>query len=179
MNYLDRLIKFNKSDKYKTEIEFLQQILDVKAGDKILDYGCGLCEVYKKLRGFDVIYYDVVNYVESSFVVDYLESDWKFTKVYFMHSVAHVNNLLDEVEKLKDNLADRAEIVIITPNRLWLELKGQIGYIPDPTVVNHFSAKELETFFVHLNFKTYFIGTFGEELEGQHERIFAKFIYSK
>lgn len=174
MDYVDRLRRFNQSEKYAVEMEFMFSLVNAKQGDSILDYGCGLGKMVELLRkqNSNAFGYDVVWYEDSEPPEWWIRNtEQVFDHVYFMHSLAHIPN----VDKVLKKIRGYAEsISIITPNLDWLELKGQYGYDPDPTVVQHFTSETLESLVTSCGFKPLLQGQFGARLNNQHERLFLK-----
>lgn len=171
--YKEKLRGFNATPKYKKEMNFLGKLLDIRVGDKLLDYGCGLgntmhyMAVKYSIRAFG---FDVNPYYEGDpfyfkdslfFVVD---------RVYFMHSLAHIAD--PPLKKLKDKfLTNDGKIVVITPNREWLDKQDKTNYTPDPTVVKHFSLAELQQLFIDAGFSIEISGEFGV-YPNNNERLF-------
>lgn len=174
MDYVDRLRRFNESEKYAIEMEFMFSLMNLKSSDTILDYGCGLGTMVNvlRVRDYTTFGYDVVWYEDSEPPEWWIRNTERvFDHVYFMHSLAHI----PDIEKVLKKMRGYAEsISIITPNLDWLELKGQYGYDPDPTVVNHFTSETLESLVTTAGFKPLLQGQFGTLLKGQHERLFMK-----
>lgn len=175
--YKQRLISFNNTPKYRSEVDFLCRLITPSPNEKILDYGCGLGRtVYhiNETSKANCFGYDVSNYREND--DQYLfrsEYFFKFQKVFFMHSIAHIPEIDQKLQVLKDLLHDEAKIYVITPNKLWLkELMWRGDYIPDPTVINHFSAQELEELFYKNGYQVVNSGLLGSVLNNQHERVF-------
>lgn len=176
MDYVDRLRRFNDSEKYSIEMEFMFSLVTNIPWHSILDYGCGLGKMVRELRarGFNAFGYDVLWYEDSEPPEWWIRNtEQVFDHVYFMHSLAHIPN----VDKVLKKIRGYAEsISIITPNLDWLELKGQYGYDPDPTVVQHFTSETLESLVTSCGFKPLLQGQFGTLLKTQHERLFMKAI---
>lgn len=177
LEYADKLKGFNSTHKYKGELLTLGSLLEPKAEDIILDYGCGIGTAIDFFRNYNynVWGYDRFNYVPHKYIQN--EFAFKFNKVYFMHSIAHIEDLETKLDKLKWLLEDGAEITVITPNLDWLKAKGASNYKPDTTVVNHFDIETLKYVFEKCNFKLILCGQFGEPLNGYNERIFIKVRY--
>lgn len=178
MNYTERLIRFNSSKKYLAEMEFILKLIEPKAGQRILDYGCGLgtfINFIKDNSKADVTGYDVeylgLGEIPGWFVK---EPSGLYDSIYFMHSLAHIKDAEDMFTRLKKYLKVDGKIIINTPNKNWdAEMKPlSNNYNPDTTVIRHYTPEELERFFTILGFKIYSIGQFGKLLNGHHERIF-------
>lgn len=179
MTYKQKLIQFNSTSKYLVEMDFMIKLLSPKKNEKILDYGCGTGFMVEELNSnteAEVFGYDIENYLLIQDKHRFRNSyHFKFDKVYFMHSIAHIENLIISLNYLKYNLlVDNGEIHIITPNKLWLDNIAKKDYIPDPTVVTHFTCEELMDILRNCGYKIIHYGQFGEILKGQHERIFIK-----
>lgn len=164
--YKEKLKGFNSTPKYKAEVDFLLKLMQPKSGEKILDYGCGLGNLVRKIRDehkVDCFGYDVNNYreIEDEFL---FRSSYffKFDKVYFNHSIAHVPNIDQKLEDLKALLNPEAKIYIITPNKDWVLYGRKANYTPDPTVVGHFSLYELRNLLFTTGFNTLTLGQFGD-----------------
>lgn len=179
MDYKEKLRRFNATAKYIGELQILNSLCDLKDYEKGLSYGCGLgtdmkfitrhtgCEVY----GFDVTEY---LYEGDPF---YFRTELYFTVhcAYFMHSFAHIQNPVSTLEKLREfGLKKGGRLVIITPNADWLLFQSKKDYTPDPTVVQHYSLEYLKKIVEDAGFKVTMSGDFGEETNGERERIFIK-----
>lgn len=178
MNYTERLIRFNSSEKYQNEMDFILKLIEPKAGQRILDYGCGLGTFVNYINSnsnADVLGYDV-EYLGLGEIPDWFvkELSGLYDTIYFMHSLAHIKNAEEVLTNVKKYLKAGANIIVNTPNKNWdIEMKplGQ-NYNSDTTVVQHFTPEELEIFFTKLEFKINIIGQFGKLLNGHNERIF-------
>ena len=142
--YKARLERWNQTPRYRYELA--QLIRRLKAGKRILDYGCGTgCAVeHFRNEGFDVYGYDRFRYVDGS--PDWYRTSFPFLfdQVYFMHSFAHIDQAEDVLYKLRPMMNDGGEIIIITPNRVYLDhIVHTPGYQPDTTVVHHYDIAEL------------------------------------
>jgi hypothetical protein len=93
--------------------------------------------------------------------------DW--CVVYFMHSIAHIENIDSILKGLNTN-----SVVVITPNKDWLNLQSKENYSPDKTVLNHYNQTELVELFESCGYSIESVGQFGEQTQGQNERIFLK-----
>jgi 2-polyprenyl-3-methyl-5-hydroxy-6-metoxy-1,4-benzoquinol methylase len=180
MNYRAKLIQFNSTEKYKKEMEFLSELMDLERSDKVLDFGCGIGTFRNYLTDTtraDVRGYDKICYLED-------EPEWfnksfyfEFDVVYFMHSIAHIENLKYELDNLKDFLRAGSEIYVLTPNLDWMRRLNNGSYRPDPTVVAHFNANSLVKVFTDSGYKVEFVGQIGQYYQGLQERIFLKAVY--
>jgi SAM-dependent methyltransferase len=175
LNYKEKLQQFNSTDKYKGELNMLRHLVDPKRGQKIIDYGCGLGTAMKHLHnnseaeiyGYDITkeYYDWDDFYFREMIY------FKVDTVYFMHSFAHIHYL--PLQKIKDQfLNDGGKIVVITPNRLWLDLQNKKDYKPDPTVFKHYTISELIKTVTDYGFKVESCGQFGQVTDNIHERLF-------
>ena len=106
----------------------------------------------------------------------YIRSEYhfKFDKIYFMHSIAHIPNINYALEKLKEFCHKNTELFVLTPNKKWLELQNPQGYKPDKTVVEHFCSDTLIKIFADNGYKIIMKGQFGKEFKGQHERLWIR-----
>lgn len=175
-DYQHVLIRFNSTDKYRDEMSFLSKLIDPVADDVILDYGCGIgtmvCHLQEsssaKVFGFDVIQYmkSRPNWFKERF--------WfEFNKVYFMHSLAHIPDVMNKLIELKENiLQPGGKIYVLTPNKRWLDVMRNENYKPDPTVVSHYDQVTLPGIFQEAGYRIDKIGQIGDEKEGQQERIY-------
>lgn len=174
--YKDKLRQFNSTAKYKTELDFLTRLINPLLGEKILDYGCGLGTAVRHLgthSGADCFGYDVVNYREKDDLFLFRNQYFfKFSKIFFLHSLAHIPEIEWKLQDLKELLAPEAKVYVITPNKLWIEHINTPEYKPDPTVINHFYPIELEELFKNAGFKIITAGQFGQCTGGVNERLF-------
>ena len=141
--YKARLERWNQTPRYRYELA--QLIRRLRVG-RILDYGCGTGYAVEHFRneGFDVYGYDRFRYVDGS--PDWYRTSFPFLfdQIYFMHSFAHLDNPEDILYLLRPMMNDGGEIVIITPNRVYLDhLAHDPAYQPDTTVVHHYDMMEL------------------------------------
>ena len=161
MNYSKKLTHFNQSDKYLNELGFLRQLI----GDtEALDYGCGngfAAELFG-CDGYDsVIHNPSFGYERNS--------DGLYETVYFMHSLAHIEETEFTLRAL--NLKPGGRVVVITPNLDWLK-QAPDDYTPDPTVVCHFNGETLEKLFTKSDYRIIRSGQFGERIGSVNERLF-------
>lgn len=174
MDYKKKLEDWNNTDKYRMECSYLIQRLNVVQNDVILDYGCGIGTMIKRLKGTCVALfgYDVNQYMDDDlYFLDKI--DFRFTKIYFMHSFAHIPNIKEVLIKLKDNLIGVGEIHIITPSKNYLDkLSFNPNYIPDPTVHKHYTINELISLFNSCGYSVSVRGGLGDTVGGERERIY-------
>lgn len=178
MNYTERLIRFNSSEKYLNEMEFVLKLIEPKDGQRILDYGCGLgtfVNYIKDTSNAEVLGYDI-EYLGLGEIPDWFTKELSdsYDSVYFMHSLAHITDAEEVLTKVKKYLKAGGKIIVNTPNKNWdIEMKPlSKNYNSDTTVVQHFTPEELEIFFTKLGFRINIIGQFGKLLNGHNERIF-------
>lgn len=176
--YKSRLKQFNETTKYQAERNFLIRLLNPQKEEKILDYGTGLGRMVHYLNfnyGTNCFGYDLHNLREvDDEMLFRTEFFFKFQKVFFMHSIAHIHDLERRLVYLRENLLmPKAKIVVITPNMDWLSIIDQMkDYVSDNTVITHFNSAELKQIFETAGYKVTVCGQFGEIKKGQHERIF-------
>jgi len=169
MSYKERLENFNKSKKYMREVDFLRGLIH-HSRSRLLDYGCGTGFTAKMmdLWGFQIDGYDVEYY--SGF--KYNDPDGVYDCIYFMHSLAHIEEPMEVLVGLKQHLKNDGRIVVITPNKDWIDaVSPPKDYKPDPTVVQHFCQYKLETLFFDAGFKVIQGGQFGKRKGGFNERL--------
>jgi 2-polyprenyl-3-methyl-5-hydroxy-6-metoxy-1,4-benzoquinol methylase len=177
LSYKQKLIQFNSTPKYLIEMDFMIKLISPKQNEKVLDYGCGTGFMVEHLNDntkAEVFGYDIEDYLLIKDKHRFRDSyHFKFDKVYFMHSIAHIENLELSLIYLKKNmLVNNGEIHIITPNKLWLDKASKKDYIPDTTVAEHFDCEGLLQLLKNLGYKIIHYGQFGKVLNDQHERIF-------
>ena len=169
--YAQKLYRFNFTEKYTSELEFMSGLLRPSLSEVIVDYGCGLgtaVHYFNKEHGCDVFGYDVNDYWEG----DRSRSIKKVTegcdKVFFMHSLAHIVDAENVISSLKE--LGVKEVHVITPNGIWLSIQGNKNYTADDTVIEHYTAHTLERLFDGC--KIIQQGQFGKRDAGMHERLF-------
>lgn len=182
--YREKLRGFNSTEKYKAELKVLASLLKVKFGETILDYGCGIGSAINYLNEITSGYflgYDVVNYNEgkNDFVMNAGRSQERWfckhipfgiNKAYFMHSFAHIPHIEDVLIDLRSKGAER--IVVVTPNLNWLEKMRNDKYVPDPTVIRHYTMESLCKTLEDAGYSVQ-VGEIGASCEGHKERIIA------
>lgn len=162
MSYKDKLEGFNSTEKYAEELRVLHRLIGSPDG-KVLDYGCGTGYAVEYLRdqGLNVHGYDAVQYTDF----EYHPAIGEWECVYFMHSFAHINGIKEVLQVL-----DTKRVVVITPNREWIELQEDCSYAPDLTVIHHYSKDEIRELFISCGFEV-IMAQFGKEINGQCERL--------
>ena len=168
MNYKDKLEGFNNSDKYQKELEFLRALIGYDH-DRVLDYGCGNGYAVNQfnLWGGNVFFGYDVNLHNSDF--GYSELLGKYDLTYFMHSFAHVK----DIDKVLGRLRTK-EVVVITPNKTWIDKNTNDNYKPDTTVIKHYHHYELVALFQDNGYEVILSGQFGSATSGTNERLFLK-----
>lgn len=174
MDYKQKLIEWNSTEKYKSELHFLNSILnlDYYSDDElyVLDIGCGIGTAMDFIRCDG---YDVNNYYIGIHNLRYYNilPNKKYYNIYFMHSFSHFPNPKDVLRILRGKYPD-ATLTVITPNAEWLDK----DYVGDETVVKHYTQSELKEMFEECGYKITLLGQFGEYKEGKNERIFLQAI---
>jgi 2-polyprenyl-3-methyl-5-hydroxy-6-metoxy-1,4-benzoquinol methylase len=180
MDYSKRLADWNASERYRTELAFLDGLIDVQVGHAVLDYGCGigtamkfLSEKYPKSRVYG---YDVERY-RGAVMPNFLIRDsyyFKFDRVFLMHSLAHIPNPIKALIQIREKyLFDTGTITVITPNADWLQLKNNGQPIKtDNTVIEHFTSSTLIYLFNVAGFEILDVGQFGDKISNQSERLY-------
>lgn len=173
MDYKQKLIDWNNTDKYKKEIAFLEQLIQPRIYTNILDFGCGIGTAMDKFScyGYDIHYF--YSGRNESYYYNHLP-DIDFCDIYFMHSIAHIPNITETLNILKNKYGGRVQgksrlrTTVITPNAEWLDK----DYNNDNTVIKHYTQSELCKVFIDCGFTIQLVGQFGEYKEGRNERIF-------
>ena len=172
MDYKKALENFNGTDEYQMQMEFLCSKLKPEPNDIIMDYGAGLGNTIKYIQdkykvkqiwGFDVQHFcnDAPEWFRDS-----VPAGW-ITKLYFMHSIAHIK---DKSFLGRLDLAPKAKCVVITPNMDFVRMMNP-NYV-DPTVHKHYTPNELSEEFELWGWKTTEKGSFGREIKGIKERAY-------
>lgn|SRR5574343_804778 len=177
MDYKQKLIDWNNTDKYKVELSFLERLIQPRIYTSILDYGCGIGTAMDK---FCCSGYDVNDFYIGKNTNDYYNHlpDIDFCDIYFMHSIAHINNIEETLIILKNKYGDRwkgksrLRVTVITPNAEWLDE----GYNNDSSVIKHYSQPELCKLFIDSGYTVQLVGQFGEYKNKTNERIFLQVI---
>lgn len=166
MDYRKKLEEFNETDKYKSELRFLKGLIG-GCHNYVLDYGCGTGTAANYLQlnsNNNISGYDKTEHNKSFW---YAKPTTPFDVVYFMHSIAHVENIEDVLKSLITK-----RVVIITPNAEWIALNQEDDYIPDPTVKRHFSQITLHYLMTNSGYTVKNFGQFGKFTNGINERLF-------
>ena len=173
IEYKEKLRSFNSTIKYQQEMNFMAGLLDMRSGEKVLDYGCGLGTL---MRFLAVKYrcksygYDVNDYYEGEPFYFKKSLFFQVNAVCFMHSLAHIAE--PPMEKIKNCfLETRGRVAVITPNREWLDKQDKANYTADPTVIHHYTQTELIELFSDYGFTVNISGKFGYG-ESKEERLF-------
>jgi 2-polyprenyl-3-methyl-5-hydroxy-6-metoxy-1,4-benzoquinol methylase len=179
IEYIAKLKQFNSKEKYFIELDFITGLIKPHFGKKVVDYGCGVGTMVKWLKNTTtakVYGYDVVNYVnvdakdKPKWFIDDASDIPECDTVYFFHSFAHIPNIANVLFELREKV--QTKVVVITPNRQWLDLQVNENYIPDPTVVRHYTHDELIEIFEDTGYKIHLSGGFGFKTNNQYERLF-------
>lgn len=158
-SYHQKLIRFNATDKYRVEMEFVKEMIDAKPGQTILDYGSGLGHMLCYLQeeaGANVFGFDVQEWWKEDERPNWFKDNlwFKIDTIYFMHSFAHIPDIENVLINFRDNILNHGgKIIVFTPNKLWLDAINNPNYTPDPTVVKHYSPDELREVFESVGFK--------------------------
>lgn len=175
MDYKQKLIDFNSTEKYQRELQFLAGLIGNETAD-VLDFGCGIGTAVKYLSQHiegKVYGYDIKHYSDEKHNW-YLEQTprAKYGHIYFMHSLAHIENVEQTLIKLKENLLPGGKITVITPNKSWLEEIGDTK--SDQTVIDHFTPESIYSLFYRAGYEIILEGQFGdlESMYGHNERLF-------
>lgn len=145
-DYKQKLIEWNTRQHYQAELDFLIMMVDPQPDELILDYGAGIGTAWwamKDVFGADAYGFDITRDLWIQDPKRLLTSlSFYFKKVYFMHSFAHIQDPELALRILADkHLKNEGEVIIVTPNKDWLQEKGIQS--TDPTVVAHYNIKEL------------------------------------
>lgn len=172
MTYKERLIKFNSTDKYLSEVSFVSNFL--KKEEKVLDYGCGIGTAVRRFQIVTnslVFGYDVQNYLEEP-TAWFMESPPRdvYHHITFIHSLAHIENPFELLVKLRANLTVTGKISVITPNLDWINYVGDTK--SDDTVIEHYTPKTLSNLFIGSGYTIKTLAQIGEYRGGFNERIF-------
>lgn len=175
--YIAKLKRFNSTDKYFTELEFLFGLIQPYPHQTIIDYGCGIGTAVKYFRNITentfFIGFDVVNYTlqQNKYTHHYFTEKMRDCDIlYFMHSFAHIPNISRVLFDLREKV--ERKVIVITPNAQWLKLQVNENYVPDPTVVQHYTHDELVEVFEDAGYRVTISGGFGIKCNNQHERLF-------
>lgn len=174
VKYKQKLIDWNSTPKYKKEIEFLYNLINPDHMDSVLDYGCGMgatMNYFRERNKYIGVYgYDVTPF--DPFMKGFLHdiNCVTYHHVYFNHSIAHIEDVRKALRRISHQVSK--SLTIITPNREYLEANPIEGYVPDPTVIKHYTLPELIELVSSCGFIIKDVGHFGEYPKGMNERIF-------
>lgn len=173
-SYQEKLRQFNSTPKYLGEMEFMRNKMNIQKKEKVLDVGCGtgyMCEYLRKQTSGDLYGYDKdfkLLDVKDSFYYRG-EFHFKFDKMYFMHSFAHIPTITQLLNYWREHVKD---IYILTPNKSWLECQTNETYKPDKTVYKHYTIADLEVLLELTDFNLIQSEGYGPECRDFKERIF-------
>jgi ubiquinone/menaquinone biosynthesis C-methylase UbiE len=175
--YKARLKRFNETDKYRHELLELFYMIDPDKKDKILDYGCGTGHAVKHFRmeGYEVYGYDYFRYVDGNPSWYIQKAKFKFDHIYFMHSFAHIPNIEQVLINMRQILKYGGTITVLTPNKNYLDMMDNDGYVPDPTVVRHYTYPQINKLFTAAGYKYADLDTCGDSYKGVSERLICKY----
>jgi 2-polyprenyl-3-methyl-5-hydroxy-6-metoxy-1,4-benzoquinol methylase len=171
MTYKERLDAFNASEKYKSEVAFLSHWFDT--GDYVLDYGCGTGFTLELIQEYMPLEIDGYDKHQHNPDFQYNDISGPYSCIYLMHSLAHLESPLETLKMLQTHLHKYGQIIIITPNKDWIDkLPESDDYKPDETVVQHFCQYKLEQLIKDAGMKIEHQGQFGARLGEVNERLF-------
>lgn len=146
--YKEKLIQFNSTDKYRHEMAYMAKIMNIRPFEKVLDFGAGLgtmSDYLRELTNAKIYAYDIHEdyYIGQN---GYFKTEMYFHLdiIYFMHSIAHVDNPLETIIELRDKfLKTQGEMYFCTPNQDWIDKNKKHDYKPDPTAIKHFTRETM------------------------------------
>lgn len=169
------------SDKaFEEEFDLIMKLLPPKAGDKVLDLGCGKGRgglfILSKEKNCDVSFSDVSevagNYLEGQkFTKCSMEStpfkDSEFNKIYSLSTVSHIKNVDKAVKEMYRICGGKA---LITTNNKWpvhlFRLLSFLKIIPkfhyDKTAIKLYSKSSLKNLFQRNGFVVEDIMRYGD-----------------
>jgi 2-polyprenyl-3-methyl-5-hydroxy-6-metoxy-1,4-benzoquinol methylase len=170
LKYKQKLIDFNNTKKYQSEMHFMRKMIAPNFGMHILDYGCGTGAMANFIENRMMCH--LYRYDKTKWNDEVLESVpiRQYTRIYMMHSIAHIENIEQVLLDLRPMLTGTFHV--LTPNEDWLHLQEDEGYVPDPTVINHFNQQELIDLFTRTGYVVRHVGQFGELKGTVNERIY-------
>lgn len=178
--YYERLKFWNSTSKYKNEVEFLKLLLALEANDQVLDFGCGTGYCLEMLKetsparfwGYDVnLFFN--DAIPGWFLKDYRQK--KYSKIFMMHSIAHIPDIVSTLENVVNCLEDGGKLVVITPNKDFDDYYRQnvnTGHKRDMTVVGHYTQSSLADIATQVGLNVRNLGQFGDMVNKYNERIF-------
>jgi len=180
LDYKEKLDKFNSTEKYNLEMNFFIAMMHIKRDQSVLDYGCGtgwmqsqvIRQTGANMVGYDINMADYIN--DIMFPKNYCNHlpDQVFDHVYMMHSLAHIAEVGQALRDIKKYMHAKSKIHVMTPNALWLDNMQESEYTPDDTVIEHYSPNGLRSLFESYGFTLIYQGGYGQDTNGQFERLF-------
>lgn len=166
MDYKDKLKQFNSTEKYLSELRFLKRLIG-NDSQLVMDYGCGINTAIKFLNARTSSVF--LGYDKTKFLPDfeYCSPLAKVNAVYFLHSIAHIEDIDNVLKTL-----NTGRIIVITPNKSWIEDNKNDFYKPDKTVIQHFTQEELIDLAEACGYIVEESGQFGKCTNNKNERIF-------
>jgi hypothetical protein len=166
MSYAEKLQQFNSTAKYMSELVFLQRLIGNEQ-KVIMDFGCGINTALKFLNtrtSCVCLGYDKNKYLQH---FDYCSPHEHVNIVYFMHSIAHIENIESVLMSLNTKT-----IIVITPNKSWIDENKNDFYKPDHSVIKHFTQDSLIELVEASGYAVAESGQFGKCINNKNERIF-------
>ena len=154
-------------------MEFLINLMNPGTWECILDYGCGNGYLANKIDSlYKCVWIYDINYKYLEHPIPKHTQNRKYRHIYFMHSIAHIENIEEVLTGLKENLTDDGCIYVITPNKNWMDEFNDKSYEPDDTVIKHFTPTTLENLFFKCGYNIKLTGQIGTNIDDCNARIF-------
>ena len=135
---------------FRKKVDSAIKIANLKKEDIILDFGCGAGWLLKKLKGFNVMGYDINP--EKTFIDDYTRL--RPNKIFCLDVFEHipVNEIKKIIEDFKD-MNNYFEIIVSIPTGNWISRKIRKLVGKDEVPREHITSYEDILKILKLNFK--------------------------
>lgn len=162
-DYAKRVDSFSKDEKYKKELDYLSQSLNLKKDDYLLDVGCGSGNamfyfrdnIGCSVKGIEKIKeYTLLSKYPEDIVISDAQllpfGDEVFDKDVIIHVIGHIEDPIKALKEVKRVTKNNGRLGIITPNKYFifamkpLNWLGLVRHKNDITRIRLYSSKSIK-----------------------------------